>query len=158
MAPVTIDFRKMSQAEFSRYRKLSLESYAQDIARNFRRPIAEVRIEARRQVKQILRNGLLTRGHFLYDVFDRETGETVGLIWFIVDKGKKTAFVYDILVHEPYRGNGYGRQTLTLLERKLRNMGVTQLGLHVFGHNQVAINLYKTQGFYTASFNMQKDL
>lgn len=158
MAPETIDFRKMSLADFSRYRELSLESYSQDIARNFKRPIGEVRIEARRQVKQILKNGLSTRGHFLYNVLDRETGETVGLIWFKVDKAKKRAFLYDILIHEPYRGKGYGRRTLALIERKLSGLGVTQLGLHVFGHNQVAINLYKTQGFYTASFNMQKDL
>lgn len=158
MAPETIDFRKMSSADFSRYRKLSLESYAQDIARNFKRPIGEVRIEARRQVKQILKDGLSTRGHFLYNVLDRETGETAGLIWFKVDKAKKSAFLYDILIHEAYRGKGYGKKTLELLEAKLRQMGVTQLGLHVFGHNQVAVNLYKTQGFYTASFNMQKDL
>jgi ribosomal protein S18 acetylase RimI-like enzyme len=158
MAAGTINFKKMSLVEFSKYRKSSLERYAQDIARNFKRPFGEVQSEARKQVKQILKDGLSTRGHFLYNVFDMETSETVGFIWFKVGGNRKTAFLYDIFIHEPYRGKGFGKQSLVLLERTLRDMGVMQLGLHVFGHNQVAINLYKTRGFYTASFNMQKDL
>jgi ribosomal protein S18 acetylase RimI-like enzyme len=158
MPPEAIYFREMSSAEFSDYRRRSLESYAQDISRNFKRPIGEVRVEARKQVKQILSNGLATRGHFLYTIHERNTGATVGHIWVNIDNRKKRAFLYDIFIHEPYRGKGYGRQTLTLIERKLRKCGITNLGLHVFGHNKIAINLYKTQGFYTASLNMQKDL
>jgi RimJ/RimL family protein N-acetyltransferase len=148
----------MTRDEFSRYRKLSLESYAQDIARNFRRPIDVVRIEAKEQVRRILRDGLSTPGHFLYNVLEKKTGETIGLIWFNVDNDKKRAFLYDILIYQSYRGKGYGRRTLELLETKLRHLGVTQFGLHVFAHNRVAIKLYKAHGFYTASFNMQKDI
>jgi RimJ/RimL family protein N-acetyltransferase len=148
----------MTRDEFSRYRKLGLESYAQDIARSFKRPIDVVRIEAKQQVRRILRDGLSTPGHFLYNVVEKKTGETIGLIWFNVDDDKKRAFLYDILIYPPYRGKGYGRRTLKLLETKLRNLGVTQFGLHVFTHNRVAIRLYKTHGFYTASFNMQKDI
>jgi len=158
MPPKPIVFRKMTRDEFSKYRKLSLEEYAQDIARNFRRPIDEVRTEAKQQVRRILRNGLSTPGHFLYNVLEKKTSETIGLIWFNVDDDKKRAFLYDILIYQPHRGKGYGRRTLELLETKLRNLGVTQFGLHVFAHNQVAIKLYKTHGFYTASFNMQKDI
>lgn len=158
MPPKPIVFRKMTRDEFSRYRKLSLESYAQDIARNFRRPVDVVRIEAKEQVRRILRAGLSTPGHFLYNVLEKKTGETIGLIWFNVDDDKKRAFLYDILIYQPYRGKGYGKRTLELLETKLRHLGVTQFGLHVFVHNRVAIKLYKAHGFYTASFNMQKDV
>lgn len=158
MPEETIEFRKLSRDEFSRYRKVRFEDYAQDVARNYNRPIDEVRVEVKKQVKQILNHGLSTRDNFLYNVLERKTGEAVGLVWFKVDEAKKSAFLYDILIHETYRGKGYGKKTLRLLETKLRRMGITQLGLHVFGHNQVAIKLYKTQGFYTASLNMQKDL
>ncbi len=148
----------MSQQEFSKYSEPQLESYAQDIARNFKRPIDEVRIEAKEQVNRILKDGLSTQGHFLFNVIDKKTGETVGHIWYNVEKDKKRAFLYDILIHNRYRGKGYGRKTLQLLEAKLRDMGIKQLGLHVFGDNQVAINLYKRQDYYTTSFNMQKEL
>jgi len=158
MTKETIEFRKLSRDEVSSYRKVRLEDYAQDIARNYNRPIDEVRVEAKKQVKQILNHGLSTKGNFLYNVINRKTGEAVGFVWFKVDEAKKSAFLYDILIHETYRGKGYGKKTMELLETKLRRMGITQLGLHVFGHNHVAIQLYKKQGFYTASFNMQKDL
>jgi GNAT superfamily N-acetyltransferase len=156
MTEETIEFRKLSRDEFSRYRKIGLERYAQDIARNYNRPIDEVRVEAKKQVKQILYHDLSTKGHFLYSVLKRKTGEAVGLVWFKVDEAKKSAFLYDILVHETYRGKGYSRKTLELLETKLRHMGITQLGLYVFGHNRVAIKLYKTQGFHTASLNCRR--
>jgi ribosomal protein S18 acetylase RimI-like enzyme len=158
MTEETIEFRKLSRKEFSKYRKVRFEDYAQDIARNYNRPIDDVRVEVKKQVKQILNHGLSTQGHFLYNILERKSGEAVGLVWFKVDEVKKSAFLYDILIHETYRGKGCGKKTLELLETKLRRMGIMQLGLHVFGHNQVAIKLYKTQGFYTASLNMQKDL
>ncbi len=158
MAPETIEFRKMTETEFSRYREHSLEEYAQDIARNFKRPIEIVRSEAKEQVNRILKDGLSTQGHFLFNVIEKKTGETIGQVWFNFEKDKKRAFLYDIIIHERYRGKGFGRKTLRLVEEKLREMGVSQLGLHVFAHNEVAINLYKTQGYYTTSFNMQKDL
>lgn len=158
MTPETIEFRKMSENEFSRYRELSLEAYAQDIARNFKRPIEIVRSEAEEQVNRILKDGLSTQGHFLFNVVEKKTGETIGHVWFNVERDKKRAFLYDIIIHEPYRGKGLGRKTLQLVEEKLREMGASQLGLHVFAHNEVAIHLYKAQGYYTTSFNMQKDL
>ena len=153
-----IEFRQMSQEEYFKYSVPQLESYAQDIARNFKRPIDEVRIEAKEQVNRVLKEGLSTQGHFLFNVIERKTGETVGHIWYNVERDKRHAFLYDILIHKLYRGKGYGRKTLQLLEAKLRDMGITQLGLHVFADNQGAINLYKKQDYYTASFNMQKDL
>lgn len=148
----------MSEEEYSRIREPSLENYAQDIARNFKRPIEEVRIEAREQVARILKDGFASQGHFMFNVIEKKNAETVGHVWFNVENDKKRAFLYDILIHEPYRGKGYGKKTLQLLEVTLKDMGVSQLGLHVFGDNRVAINLYKTLGYYTTSFNMQKDL
>ena len=161
MAQETVEFRKMIEDEFSHYLESSLESYAQDRARNFKRPIEEERTVARQQVKNILKNGINTKGHFLFNVVARETGDTVGYVWVYVDETtwkKKLAFLYDIIIQERFRGRGYGRKTLELVEAKLREMNVASIGLHVFADNAVAINLYKTQGYYTASFNMQKDL
>ncbi len=148
----------MSQEEFSKYSEPQLESYARDIARNFKRPIDQVRIEAKEQVNRILKDGLSTQGHFLFNAIEKKTGKTIGHIWYDVEKDKKRAFLYDILIHKLYRGKGYGKKTLELLEAKVRDMGIKQLGLHVFGDNQVAIGLYKRQDYYTTSFNMQKDL
>lgn len=158
MTSDAIEFLEMNEDEFSSYKGPQLEKYAQDIAKTFKRPIEEVRNEAQEQVNRLLKNGLSTPGHFLYNVIEKKSGTIVGHVWFNLEKEKKRAFLYDILIQESYRGKGYGRKTMQLLEAKLRDMGVSQLGLHVFANNEVAINLYKTQGFYLASHNMQKDL
>ncbi len=158
MVPDSIEFRKMTQEEFSEYSKPQLEDYARAIVKNYRRPIDRVRIEARKQTKQLLKNGVSTRGHFLFNIIEKKTCRTIGHIWYHVEQDRKRAFLYYIEIHKPFRGKGYGRKTLRLLERRLRLVGVKQLGLHVFGDNQIAINLYKTHGFRIASLNMQKGL
>ena len=148
----------MGEGDFSLYRGPTLEAYARDIARAFHRPISEVRVEARKQVKHLLKDGMATSGHYFLNVIEKKSGAKIGRVWFNVDKRKKRAFLYDILINRSYRGKGYGRETMQLLEGKLKGMGISQLGLHVFAHNQIAINLYVNEGYYMASYNMQKDL
>lgn len=156
--PGAIEFQKMTQQEFAKYNRPQLENYAQAIARNFKRPIRGVRIEARKQVKQILKHGLSTRGHYLFNVIQKRTGQTIGHVWIKVEKENEHAFLYDIVIYRHFRGKSYGKKTLRLIETQLRRMGIKQLGLHVFADNHVAINLYKTRGFRIVSFNMQKAL
>ncbi len=158
MREKTIELRKMTREEFANYLGLSLEQYAQDGARNFRRPIEKERSAAREQVHMLLKNGIDTQGHFFFNVLDKETATAIGSLWFHVDEARNHAFLYDIRVHDSHRRMGYGRQIMKSLEEKLRGMGVRSIGLHVFADNTAAMNLYKTQGYYVASLNMQRDL
>jgi RimJ/RimL family protein N-acetyltransferase len=148
----------MTEEGFAKYIERTTEDYAQAIARNFRRPIDETRLEAKEQSKRLLKDGLNTMGHLLYDVTDKDTGDAIGGVWVNVDDVKKTAFLYDIFVQERFRGTGYGSSILKLLDEMLKGMNIPSIGLHVFADNTVAINLYKKRGFHTASFNMHKEL
>jgi len=56
------------------------------------------------------------------------------------------------------RGKGYGKQTMLLIEEKARELGLKSIGLHVFGVNTVARNLYEGLGYEISSLNMQKQL
>ena len=158
MPAETLELRKMTEEDFAQCLGPMVESYAQDITRNIRRPIDEVRKEAQEQVNRILPNGLSTDGHLIFNVVESTTGERIGHIWVSLEKEENRAFLYDILIEAPFRGRGFGRRSLQLIETKLRELGIKQLGLHVFGDNQTAISLYKTQGYYTTGFNMQKEL
>ncbi len=148
----------MEESQFTEYIGAGSESYAQDIARNYKRPIDQVRVEAKNQLKSLLPKGMQTERHFFYDILDRSTNQRVGSLWVNLEPDKRRAFLYDFIVKEEYRGKGYGRRALSLLETTLRGMGVENLGLHVFADNQVAIHLYERQGFRIASFNMDKEL
>ena len=80
------------------------------------------------------------------------------MLWVYVDPPKKTAFIYNIEIVEPLRGQGMGRAVLALLEDLLRPEGYTKIGLHVFSSNPVARHLYESVGYAVVSQNMQKNI
>ena len=66
------------------------------------------------------------------------------------------AFIYDFVVEESFRGRGFGKQALTAMEEKLKAMKVESVGLHVFGDNVGAQELYKKMGFRITGIQMKK--
>ncbi len=158
MPPIELELQEMNPEEFNRFIAKQNVDYAKEIARNFHRPIKQVRVEAEAQLKQLLPDGIKTKGHSLLKVVETRSSDTVGAIWFKLELAADRAFLYYIEIHKPYRGRGYGKKAMNLLEDLLRKRKVKILGLHVFADNQVAMNLYKRQGFSTGSYNMQKML
>ena len=148
----------MTQEEYSRYSQFNIDNYAKERAKHFRRPLEEELATAKEQVAELLKDELNTKGHFISKIIDAETGEAVGHIWFHVDDVEKAAFLYDIMVEESFRGKGYDRAAMNEFEEKLREMNISQVALHVFTDNKVAISLYNKQGYYTARHNMQEGL
>jgi ribosomal protein S18 acetylase RimI-like enzyme len=67
-------------------------------------------------------------------------------------------FIYNIVVDEPYRRRGYGREAMKLAEQEARRNGLHALALNVFGHNRVAHDLYLSLGYRETSIRMKKDL
>lgn len=149
--------RPMTEAEFERMKRVNLEDYARQRSRNFDTPIEREREIAARQFAELLKDGLATEGHLLWSVVG-DDGEVVGDLWVFVDAAEHRAFIYDITIEERHRGQGYGRCTLELLEGEMRPRGVTRIGLNVFGDNEIAQHLYRTQGYRTTSSHMEKKL
>ena len=82
------------------------------------------------------------------------------MIWMRaqLDRAVKSGFIFDVMVAEKFRGKGYGRQVMTLIEEKARELGIQSIGLHVFAYNKVAKNLYESMGYEISSLNMIKQL
>ncbi|MEL6181473.1 MAG: GNAT family N-acetyltransferase [Myxococcota bacterium] len=85
---------------------------------------------------------------------------SVGVMWFAVrpEWGRPCAWLYDIMIDAEHRGQGLGRLAMALLEEEAHKRGAHTIGLHVFGHNAVARNLYQSLGFRETSVVMRKDL
>jgi ribosomal protein S18 acetylase RimI-like enzyme len=87
-------------------------------------------------------------------------GEKAGILWI----GPRAAeepdrwWVWDIVIAEAYRGQGIGRQTMLLAESEARARGASELGLNVFGHNTVAVGLYRSLDYETTAIQMRKRL
>jgi len=61
-------------------------------------------------------------------------------------------------VLEDLRGQGYGTQTLQAVEDMVRQMGISEIWLHVFGHNTGARRLYERLGYEVTNVSMCKKM
>ena len=84
----------------------------------------------------------------------------LGYVWFKIQDnyGQKYAFIYDFHLFEEFRGLGLSKKLLAKTEDEIRRLGIKSVGLHVFGQNEVAINLYKKSGFSPTNIIMRKEL
>jgi ribosomal protein S18 acetylase RimI-like enzyme len=155
-----ITLSPMTEGEYAGYLEASVKGYARDkvLAGNMTADQAEER--AWQEFRKLLPDGLGSEGQYLFTI--RRVGEPHGLgfVWLGVreESGRRLAILYDIIVHEQYRGQGYGRRALRLVEERAREMGFQELWLHVFGHNHVARKLYETSGYQVTNLNMMKRL
>ncbi|MBS2965976.1 GNAT family N-acetyltransferase [Actinocrinis puniceicyclus] len=110
--------------------------------------------------ERLLPDGLKTPDQHLFVVRDATCGEPVATLWIALrPKGALVeGYIYDIEVHERWRGQGYGRATMLAGIEKARALGAQTVGLHVFGHNAPARALYRSLGFVETNVSMSLDL
>jgi ribosomal protein S18 acetylase RimI-like enzyme len=82
------------------------------------------------------------------------------MLWFAVQEraGHKIAYVYDVMIHPDHQRKGHGTQAFRKLEEKARELGLSGIALHVFGHNPEAHDLYLRLGFRPTNISMFKPL
>jgi ribosomal protein S18 acetylase RimI-like enzyme len=148
----------MTQPEYDMYIERLIPEYAADNVRAGYWSEDEALEKSRKQTESLLSDGLHTKNHFLYTLYDGD--KAVGMIWLRaeLDRHVKSGFIFDVEIKEEFRGKGYGKQAMLLIEEKAREMGIKRMGLHVFAYNKVAKSLYESIGYEVSSMNMLKDL
>jgi ribosomal protein S18 acetylase RimI-like enzyme len=108
---------------------------------------------------RLLPNGLQSPDQHIFSIKENKTN-WVGIIWFGVRGAadNRKAFIYDIVLNDNARGKGYGKKAMELLESEVKKLGLRHIGLHVFGHNLVARNLYEKMGYEITNLNLEKVL
>jgi len=144
-----VTLERMSADAWERWMSSAIRGYAADKVRvgTWLREDAEAKSAAEFAV--LLPDGQATPGHEFRSIID-ETGASVGGLWFapLRESGRDEAF----------RGRGYGRAALVALEPIVLELGYDTIGLHVFGDNDVARNLYRTSGYLESDVMMRKRL
>jgi len=148
----------MTQPEYDVYLKHLIPDYAADNVRAGYWDESEALEKSRQQIESLLPQGLQTKDHYIYTLVDGE--QAVGMIWLRaqLDRAVKSGFIFDVVVDEKFRGKGYGKQLILLIEEKARELDLKSIGLHVFAYNKVAKNLYESLGYEISSLNMIKKL
>jgi ribosomal protein S18 acetylase RimI-like enzyme len=109
----------------------------------------------------LMPKGRVPNGHHVFAIEEDESGERVGDLWFAErtsDFDSTVAFVYSIEIYEQFRGRGYGKQGMLLLEDEVRKLGLDHVALNVFGGNDVARSLYRSIGYAETAVWMRKPL
>lgn len=150
----------MRQDAFAAYLDSAVAGYAEDNVASGRWPAEGALARSRADFEESLPQGLATPDNFLFEVKDELEGSTVGFLWFaVVEKnGIRSAFVYDVEVRPEFRRQGHARAAFKALEPLVQDLGLSSIGLHVFGHNPGAQALYSSLGYGITGINMLKAL
>lgn len=143
--PAGVGVRPMRQAEFDEWYPRLIEGYGQSFVDAGLLTPEEGRVRAEEQTAGLLTEGLATEGHEFVTLLDG--GEPVGDIWLRHGLEPGMSFVFNVEVYAGHRGKGYGRALMIAGEAASLAAGSQRLGLHVFGHNTVARQLYERLGY-----------
>lgn len=148
----------MTQAEYDAFLEQAVPEYAADNVRAGYWDEAEALEKSRKEFETLLPKGLQSENHYIFTLYDGDVA--VGLIWMRanIDRPMKSGFIFDLRIDEKFRGQGYGKQAMLLIEEKARELALKSIGLHVFAVNNVARNLYESVGYEVSSLNMTKKL
>ena len=150
----------MRQEVFAEYVQASVVGYAEEnIASG--RWAAEGAVErSASEFRDLLPQGLATQKNHLFEIKVDDQGPTIGFIWFAEEDrhGARGAFVYDVVVKEDFRRQGHAERAFLALEPLVAALGLSSIGLHVFGHNEAAQALYAKLGYAVTGINMLKKL
>jgi ribosomal protein S18 acetylase RimI-like enzyme len=158
-AVADIKLQKFSEIDFPFFKENSLASYSEDLSKASGRSKDNAKAMAEEQFKRLLPEGLNTKDNFLYSILN-EDGLRIGHLWYSIreDFGVQRVFICDIYLDEKFRGNGFGTKALRWLEKEAKTLGISDILLHVFAHNDRAQKLYQSLGYYITNFHMAKKL
>jgi ribosomal protein S18 acetylase RimI-like enzyme len=150
----------MSEEGFAIFIETSVTGYADDNVAAGRWTADEAMGLARAEFVRLLPQGLATPNNRLYEIRDQEGDRTVGFLWFatMVRGNARVAYVYQLEVHPEFRRRGHARAAFQAMESIAAAMGLSSIGLHVFGHAAEAQALYGSLGYQVTGINMQKRL
>src|SRR5258708_95417 len=150
----------IAEDEYQTWLAQSVNDYAQDKVDAGTWQPEEALSRSQADFASLLPQGRSTPDNHIYSIQDAAHGTHVGVLWVAVTgKGlRKSAFIYDIVIYEVQRRQGYGEGTMLALEDTVRELGLDTVGLHMFGHNKAAQALYEKVGYIVTDINMSKIL
>lgn len=148
----------MGSAEFDEWLTSRVARYARERAQADALDEATSLERAERQFAELLPQGPQTPDQLLR-VAEDDHGTRVAVVWVGPHPAvPDAAWVWDVEVEQDRRGRGYGRAVMLAAEDLARQLGRKHLGLHVFGENSVARQLYRSLGYDEVHVQMSKPL
>lgn len=151
---------RMTEEEFTAYRARSVVEFAEDKVKAGSWKEEEALELSEETYRKYLPDGIHSKEQYLYVARQEGQQASVGYVWLNVadTPAGMRAFLYDIIIEEAYRGQGFGQATMRALDETASSLGAVTIGLHVFGHNQTALHVYQKAGYAITDYTMAKKL
>lgn len=146
---------EMNADEFQNYLSYAIKNYANEHVKAGNWKEAEAIDQAEAEFKRLLPDGKETANHHLFSIRDEE--REVGMIW-LAQLSNEEGYIYDINIWKGNQGRGYGKEAMKEIEIFAQNQGLNYIGLHVFGHNKSARDLYEKLGYIETDIMMRKKI
>ena len=154
----SIGLRPMTHSEFDEWREIAIAHHASQTSRATGQTLEASLEQASALLPRVLVAGLDTEGMNFFVVVD-DAGMAVGWLWLgLWPDDLDTGFVWDIIVDEAHRGNGYGRAAMVAAERFFAAQGKLRMGLQISGGNDLARHLYESMGYHDIMTTMSKTI
>ena len=143
-----LELKPMTQDMYNNYIKKAIQQYAEEVAKSRGIDLDKALQLTNEEFNTLLPNGLKSENQYLNTIINDEN-EHIGIMWFSTESnhGENEAFLYDIEINKEYRGKGYGRGSMKLLESKVKEFNIDSICLHVFLRNEIACTLYNKIGY-----------
>jgi len=150
--------RPMTEAAFQRYCERAVVDYAEENVAAGRWPAEGALERSQQDHDRLLPEGLATPGQHLFSIHDTAHGTEVGNLWLAVTEhpGGRSGYIYDVAIAPEHRRRGHAKAAFVALEAVARELGLGDIGLHVFAHNDGAQALYRALGYQVTGLNMRK--
>lgn len=148
----------ITKEKFKLWLSRQTEAYIQDKMKANGYTRTEAEEICHKQMKELLPNGMESKDQHIFEIDDGM--QTLGFLWFAVigAENNRRAFVYDIVIEKEFQGKGFGKTAMKLLEAEVLKLGLNRIGLHVFGHNHIARNLYDSLGYEIQDLVLEKKI
>lgn len=143
--PGGIESRPMTGFEFVALRDAAIRGFAASTVRSGLLSPSDAMKRSVTQFGELPVDALATENSSFLRLY--AGSDPVAGIWLVHHSEPNTSFVCHVEVDEAHRGRGYGGAAMAVAEQASINAGDANLGLSVFGHNKVAINLYAGMGY-----------
>jgi ribosomal protein S18 acetylase RimI-like enzyme len=154
---MTLRLVPMTESAITEFATRQFEAYLADRIRSGESP-EQARKHAASEWNLYFPGRVAAPGHRLYWLAEED--QRVGALW-LGPSAHGTAgaeWIYYVEIDETWRGKGLGRGAMLLAEQDGMAHGATELGLNVFGDNEIAQRLYRSAGYRVTAMNMTKKL
>lgn len=152
---MSIKFSLMSQADFQNFIETATVNFANDKVKNGSWKEETALEQSKAAFQSLLPKGEKTEHNFLKNIVFNE--QTIGYIWYSINQKQvpNYAYLFEIFILPEFRGQGLGTKAMEMCVKEINEIGIEDVWLHVFGHNQGALKLYQQLGFEITDYNLK---